>query len=340
MILALPDSFLEVLPRNQLAFRDRGILSLNPGTVTRLTLEREGKTTILEPDRASNNPNQWRMTAPVVAPADVRAITQVLALLSDLRADDFAADSVGDGKVFGLDRPAIAAAWQTENPAPQTAPAASAATSANASPGGRLDIGKAVPGKPGSFYATLQGSPFVFTLGGAAVQAFQAEFHETQVMSFPPGAIRSVTLRVPGRSLSFSRSPQPRGGPADWSAPPGIDIRGIDLSRFDDLVKQMAQLRTTRFYQYDGPIPPGTGLLDPRLVLELGTGDGKPTHVLRIGESLRDGQAFAATGTGESGPVFFLPAPAWDALIQSGTPPEEMPTNVFAPADASPPGVH
>jgi hypothetical protein len=333
VILALPDAFLEVLPRNMLAFRDRAILSLNPGTVSRLTLGLNGKTTILEPDRSSQAPNQWKMTAPVAAPADVRAVTRALALLSNLRAEDFAAESAGDGKAFGLDRPALVASWETEATEPTPAPAPSA-TKSSPGPGasrGRLSIGKAVPGKPGSFFASAEGSPLVFTLGAAAVQALGAEFHDTQLMAFPPGSIRTLTLRLPGRALSFMRSPQPRGGPADWSPLPGTEVRGLDLSRFDDLVQQMAQLRTTRYYQYGGPIPPGTGLVDPRLVIELGTGEGKPAHVLRVGESLRDGLAFAATGTGVSGPVFFLPAPAWDALIQSATPTEELPADVFAP---------
>jgi hypothetical protein len=108
-------------------------------------------------------------------------------------------------------------------------------------------------------------------------------------------------------------------------------LRGIDLSRFNDLVKQLSQLHTTRFYQYQGSIPSGTGLAQPRLVLELGTGDGKPPHVIRIGESLRDGQAFAALGASSSGPVFLLPSFAWDALIQSATPAPELPADVFAP---------
>jgi hypothetical protein len=332
VILALPDTFLEVVPRNLLAFRDRGILSLNPGTVSRLRLERDGRTTILEPDRSSQAPNRWKMTAPVAAPADVRAVTQALALLSNLRAEDFAAESAGDGKAFGLDRPALLATWETEATETASAPAPSTKSSpGRVSPRGRLSIGKAVPGKPGSFYATVEGSPFVFTLGGPAVQVFEAEFHETQLMAFPPESIRTLTLRLSDRALSFVRRPQPRGGPADWSPLPGTKVRGLDLSRFDDLVQQMAQLRTTRYYQYGGPIPPGTGLLDPRLVIELGTGEGKHAQVLRLGETLRDGLAFAATGTGVSGPVFFLPAPAWDALIQSATPTRELPTDVFAP---------
>jgi hypothetical protein len=328
VILALPDLLLDHLPRNQYAFRDRLVLTLSPVEVSKLTLAREGTTTILVPDRSSSSPNRWRMTAPVNAPADVQAITQLLALLSDLRAEEFAADSLGDGKSFGLDHPPIVLSWESES-----ASAAPSKPSRSASPSGatgRLRIGKPVIGKPGTFFAALDGQPFVFTLAARAIQALVAEFHETQVLSIPADAIRRLVFRLPGKSLAFVRSPQPRGRPADWSAEPGTDIRGIDLSRFNDLVTQLAQLRTPRFYQYEGPITSATGLARPRLVLEFHLQGDKPPQVLRIGAT-QAGAVLAATGTGDSGPVILLPAAAWNALIQSISPALELPEKVFAP---------
>ena len=149
-----------------------------------------------------------------------------------------------------------------------------------ATPGTRLRIGKPVPRKQGLVYAALDGLPVAFTLGSQAIMALLAEFHDTQVLSFPAGSIHRLVLRLPGRTLAFTRAPRPTGGPTDWTAEPGTDLKGIDLSRFSDLVKQLSQLHTTRFYQYEGPIPAGTGLLQPRLVLELFPADGKPPHVL------------------------------------------------------------
>ncbi len=191
-------------------------------------------------------------------------------------------------------------------------------------------MGKAVPGKPGAFFASLEGQPFVFTLTAAAIQPLLAEFHETQVMSFSVEAVRRVVFRTPVRTLAFQRSLLPRGGPADWIADAGTDASGIDLSRFSDLVKQLSQLRTTGFAQYKGPIPASTGLAHPRLVLEVQTGDGKLPQILRLGES-QGPLLFATTGTSSAGPVFFLPAIAWNALIQSLGPGQELPDDVFAP---------
>ena len=214
VVLALPDMLLDVLPRNRLAYRDRGVLSVNPAAVTRLTLIREGITTVLEPDRSSSAASQWRMVAPVLAAADFRAITQLLALLSDLRAEDFAADAVGDGKSFGLDQPLVVVSWNSEaapggtgKPEP---PAQKSATSTSS--GGRLRIGKAVPGKPDTFYAAVDAQPFVFTLGAPAVQALLAEFHETLVLSFPADSIRRLVFRVPGAHSPSSATRSPAVG--------------------------------------------------------------------------------------------------------------------------------
>jgi hypothetical protein len=335
VILALPDSFLEFLPRNRYAFRNRGVLSLNPGIVSKLTLIREGRTAVLEPDRETRIANQWRMRFPIEAPADPRAITQALATLTNLRAEDFAADSVGDGKSFGLDQPQMVVSWELETDA-DAKPEPSKKPFPTHRSGSSLRIGKPVPGKPTSFYASLEGQPFVFTLNAAMLQPFRAEFHETLVVSYPADSVTRLVLRWPHRTLAFTRNPRPRGGPADWTAEPGSDPRGIDFSRFNDLVKQMSQLRTTRFYQYNGPIPSESGLEQPRLVLEVEVADGKPPRVVRIGNSTTEGLAFAAAGTGPSGPVFFLPALAWDALIKSGTAADELPQEVFAPATTAP----
>ena len=61
-------------------------------------------------------PNRWRMRRPVDAPADTRAITQILAILANLRAEGFVADSQKDATRFGLDKPMLEVEWETDRP--------------------------------------------------------------------------------------------------------------------------------------------------------------------------------------------------------------------------------
>ena len=193
-------------------------------------------------------------------------------------------------------------------------------------------MGKTVPGKPGAFYAALDGHPFVFTLGAASIQPIGAEFHESRVLSFPADAIRRMVFRTPQKAFPFVRVEKPTGGPADWHAEPPAEVRGIDLSRFPALVQQLSELRTPCFFQYEGPFPAATGLSSPRLCIELQEAAGKPPHVLRLGA--REGDSlYAATGSSPEGAVFFLlPAASWNALVESFTSAvEELPADVFAP---------
>ena len=270
VILALPDSLLDVLPKNTFAYRDRGVLELNAAAVTKLTLLRGGSTTVLEPSEAAGAPNQWRMVAPVKAPADSRAVTQLMALLSNLRADEFVADLAKGEKSFGLDQPSIVVSWELT-----TIASASASTSAAASGDSGQAAARRSGGAPWFPSADRQARPAQARAGltrpstdcrspsrsaRKPIMALLAEFHDTQVLSFPAGSIHRLVLRLPGRTLAFTRASRPTGGPTDWTAEPGTDLKGIDLSRFSDLVKQLSQLHTTRFYQYEGPIPAGTGL--------------------------------------------------------------------------------
>jgi hypothetical protein len=310
-VLALPDTILEVLPRNMFAFRDLSILSLNPADVRKLTLLRGDRTDEVEPAR-SGEPNRWRMRQPVDAPADTRTVTQILALLANLRADQLVTDSVGDGKLFGLDRPQVEVTWETDRTH-------------------RLKIGAPVP-RAGAFYAKVEDLPFVFTIKAEVLKPLVAQLRDHSVLSFPLAKAQRLVLTWgwPPRTAAFKRRSATAKGQSDWVDEPGTDAAGLDQSRIGSLVKSMSQLETDRFAQYDGEIQPYTGLNRPRLIVEVVLGSGEPTRVLKIGSQTNDGNVFAAEGTSGAGPVFLLPASAWEALIQSGERMNPLPADVFS----------
>ncbi len=113
VVLVLLDTIVEVLPKNTLAFRDRAILSENPGSIQKLVISHPGRTVEIEPNQ-TGAPNEWRMVRPVDARADAASVTRALAVLTGLRAEQFITDSVGDGKAFGLDRPAREISWVSD----------------------------------------------------------------------------------------------------------------------------------------------------------------------------------------------------------------------------------
>ncbi len=312
VILALPDTFLEVLPKNAFAFRDLEVLSLNPADIRKLTITRGVRIDELESDK-NGEPNQWKMLRPTSARADARSVTLALAALSKLRADQFVADSVDDLHKFGLDHPILEIAWESDK-------------------AHRLMIGSQVPRTP-AYYARTNDQQFVFTVKTEVLRPFEAEFRDHTVLSFSAAKAQRVVLRWswPKRDVAFRQRTQAAKSQLEWVNEPGSDASGIDQSRISAIVKALSQLETLRFVQYDGEIPPATGLLRPRLTVEVELGSPGSPRVLRIGYPTNDGYVFAAEGTSSSGPVFLLTGMAWDALIASGERFDPLPANVFAP---------
>jgi hypothetical protein len=310
VILALSDAFAVVLPKNSFAFRDRTVLTENPGSIQKLVISQPGRTIEVEPSK-TGEPNQWRMRRPVDARADAPTVTRALAVLNGLRADEFVTDSPGDGRLYGLDRPTREITWVSDK-------------------AHTLKVGSRAS-RMGDHFATLEGQPMVFTLSAAALAYFDAEFHDHLVDSFLGTSAERLILRWPNRTVALRRRPEAKDRLA-WVDEPGSDTAGLDLSRADAIATAMSRLETIRFVQYEGSILASTGLLRPRLVVEIDVGPKEPNRVLRIGYSNADGTVFAATGTSESGPVFLLPAVSWDALIASGERFVPLPEDVFAPA--------
>jgi hypothetical protein len=194
-------------------------------------------------------------------------------------------------------------------------------------------VGSPVPRSP-AYYAKTDDLSFVFTIKTEVLKPFEAEFRDHTVLSFPAAKAQRVVLRWtwPKRDVAFRQRAQAAKGQPEWVDEPGSDAAGIDQSRISPLVKALSQLETPRFLQYDGEIPPVTGLLRPRLTVEVELGSPAATRVIRIGYPTNDGYVFAAEGTSSSGPVFLLTNVAWDALIASGERFNPLPADVFAPA--------
>ena len=315
-VLALPDTLLDVLPKNAMAFRDRSVVSPAPATVKKLTITRAGRIDELVPEEGGK-PNRWRMRRPIDAPADTRAITQILAILANLRAEGFVSDSQKDATRFGLDRPLLEVEWETDGPH-------------------RLKVGAQVPREP-SYYAATEDRPFVFTLAAETLKPFEAEFHDHLILSFPPAKAERMVLTWsrPARTVAFKHRQPTAKGQLEWVEETSTDARGIDLSAANALADAVSHLETVRYVQYDGEIQPFTGLTHPRLTVTVKLGANEPDRIIRVGHAASPGLIYAAEGMSLNGPVFLLPAGSWDALIKSGQRLPPFPDDVFAPPSKS-----
>lgn len=319
VILTLPDSILKVLPQNSFAFRDRNVLALNPGSIKSLRIQHDGQAREVVPSTTSGGVNSWKMTTPVEGNVDMPTLSRIFASLSSLRAEDVVIEAKdgGQDRQFGLDRPSVEMTWETESKGR-----------------GRLRIGGRV-GRTSAFYARLDGLPMIFTLDGAAVGLFESELLDHKIFSFDAVRAFKIVLRLPERTAAFLRQPGASQTGTTWIPDPATDARGIDVARLPEMLSQTAQLQTIKFLQYDGVFPVNAGLTPPRLTIEFHlTGDPAP-RILRIGNTREMELVHAATGGGDRGPVFFLPAAAWNQLVEAGSAEGNFPDDVFAPASRS-----
>ena len=326
-ILALPDDFLEALPQNELAFRERSLINLSPGQIRRLTVVRDGKTFVLSPPN-SGDPNQWRMEKPVDARADTEAITKALVMLTGLRAQRLITDQRVDPRQFGLDAPNMIITWTSPSREKKESRGDELSTQS-------LTIGSRVP-KSESWYARLSGSPLIFTLGDDVVLPFRAEFRTRQILSFSPKQVERLTLRWPERSATFEHHPTPRGGVFDWNLASETKSGPFDLSRIHSLASDLAKLNTRMFIQYEGPFPDASGLATPQLTVEYTLKGDDTKHTLRVGNTFEQGEYYATTAPKNEGMVFALGGTGWaDLLRHSGERKSlELPEDVFAPDPA------
>jgi hypothetical protein len=340
-LLTIPDTLIEVLPNNPLAFRDRTVLTLGAAQIARLTIRRGGTAFELVAPNESGTSTHWRMTAPVAAPADEEAVTKVVMLLANLHAESYVTDQIGDGKAFGLHAPTFTATWTLSDSPRAGADQAKAKAKEKEPPKaaaetGTLRVGAKLPRKD-LWFANIEGSPIVFTLSKAVLEPFEGEFHTHRVLAFRAGAARRLALRWPGRTLSFRPQENPSGKGVRWVPEEGVDASGFDVSRVGPLVGVLSKLDTPKFLQYRGPLSPETGLDAPLLEIEVQLGDDRGTRRLRLGRST-DEETLATDAEGDSGPVFLLTGPAWHDLIEHppGKKGDELPEDVFAPEPGKP----
>jgi hypothetical protein len=316
-LLVLPDSFLEVLPRDALAFRERTISALDPRQIGRVTVRQGGKAVVVE----AATPGGWRMTAPVRALADPEAVARLTVLLARLRADRLVDSRPADLKPYGLEAPGLVVSW-----------------TGKAGADGTLSVGRDVPGAAGARYATIAGDPMVFTLKPEAIPILTAELHDRRVVEFPADQAARLVVRRPDRSFRFARKARPSAAdPSGWEPEAGSASPGFEVSRVEPLITALANLRALRFEQYDGPIPAGVGLSPPVVSLQVQLKGDLGTRELRLGLTAGPGQRWATTEAGAAGAVFVLPEAGWEPYLPPARPgPSVLPEDVFAP-DAAPP---
>ena len=291
-VLALPESALGLVPDGPLAFRDRTLGRQNPDLIRRVERTIGPRSLTIEAPaeaQGSRGLRDWRIVEPSPAPADRLALTLLVDALSKLRADRWIAAEAEDLGAYGLDRPSIRIAWETD---------------AGESSRRVLLIGGSVPSVGVGRYARLEGDPGVFEVGPKFVDLVEVELRERLLMTFKPERAYRLSIRDrDGASATFVRD---EGG--DWGLEGGGSFpSGVTPEAIREAVAALATLTADRVVQDVGPMPEGSGLDPPSRVLEIAI-EGIPlSGIVRLGaDAGSGGLRYAAVGPEGDGAVYLI----------------------------------
>ena len=324
-VMAIPDSFLPIVPKNKLAFRALQVLSFNPSSVTRLNLTQAGKHVSVVSPGSKQQSVRWKMTEPVQASTDEAAITEIITTLSGLRVESWESEASSPRGNYGLETPLAEVEWELDSRGVLGSGSTAAPTS------GKLTIGAQKP-KSYLFYAAIEGKPGVFTLSPFAVASLMKEVHNRSITDFRLNDLRRAIFDWPGRRLVVESSGD-YVSKSRWRVVESSGNQGVESSAIEPFLEALSQLDALRFLQYSGAIPESSGLAKPRLVIQLFVQKGPKlqTILLRVGGDAGESSLVATTSPTAEGPTFVIEAkPPWPDWLKPSQAVDEWPEDVFA----------
>jgi hypothetical protein len=211
-------------------WRDPIVIGVPTFEVATLTIKRDGQTM-----RAARGPRgRWRLSDPVVAPANGAKVESLLAALASLRVVDgpkgFAADNVRDFAPFGLTAPAITVELTTTRPA--DGPLV-------------LHVGKPVPGREDRVYVRQGDQDDVVIVDAKALSEIPQSataLRSRQVADIDVAAVSAIQIQT--RSHTFVLKKEV----TDWELT-SPQREKADPSRVQALLRKIDSLQTSEFME-------------------------------------------------------------------------------------------
>jgi len=190
-IIVTSRDILATLPNSALDIRDRRLFSGHPGGIKRIELQAGDK--ILH--AARNETDQWNIDRPIFSRGASGVIRQWLDGLYDFRIEDFIADSVAAGSLYGFDTPTAQLSLLTDSRSvPQI-----------------LKIGRAADVAETTYYATMVGQDAVFSVSQHVVDWLRknlSDFRDNRLLAMPAMNIGFIEMTDGERILQLARGTQ------------------------------------------------------------------------------------------------------------------------------------
>ncbi|MFO0839012.1 MAG: DUF4340 domain-containing protein [Phycisphaerae bacterium] len=293
-------------------FRSKTLTRMNTNDVTQLTVTHEGKTYALQ--RAPTN--DWVMSSPVPAYADLDKMRTLLSKLPAITVVDFVDDAPASLATYGLDKPfaSVQVTAETKKPRPQSQPTTQPA-SQPAEP--QFDVVTTQLGlligaysdlKSENRYIKLADQPWVATAGKANLEALvPADVRDTRVTRLRQADVNKLELSAGGQTATLTRSEGFWHGEGDLAA--------LDASAVNDVVAALEEIRALDFVDEGGDLGK-FGLKEPRVVLRAWRASSVDPVVINIGDATASKRNTYIQRAGQPG-VMVVAASQADRLLVS-----------------------
>ena len=179
-VLVAPKSIYERVDRTLDDLRDRIVIDFQAASATRIEIKSIDRVIELSKSAITTNAEpRWALTRPLVARADQRKVSELLADLSGLRVTDFVSESPRDIPMYLLDEPEReVTVWTGES-------------------GKTLQIGRTSTNDPSKVYAKLKSADSIYTLPTATVQKFAIQandLRDAQVLAFSESDVHGIEV--------------------------------------------------------------------------------------------------------------------------------------------------
>ncbi len=179
-VLVAPKSIYERVDRTLDDLRDRTVIDFQPASATRIEIKNGDRVIELAKSAITTNAEpRWALTRPLLARADPRKVSELLADLSGLRVADFVSESPRDIPTYQLDEPEREiTVWTGES-------------------GKTLQIGRASTNDPGKVYAKLKSTDSIYAVPSTPVQKFAVQaddLRDAQVLALAESDVHGIEV--------------------------------------------------------------------------------------------------------------------------------------------------
>jgi hypothetical protein len=299
VVAAVSDSLLDKVTQGPLAYLDR-TLPIITGEATKLTLERNGQTFVIEKDKDKSS---WQIKEPkelAGRPANQITVEEDVNELSRLRALKLITEKMSpeQEQQYGLKSARLKATVTT--------------TGADKKPEDHVylfgDDVKDDKGNVTGVYAKEAGHDLVFTVHKAVVDALQGELRDPVVFHFDPAKVQGLKLTGWQSVLGAPYTIDLEHKEGKWSVKSSTGAINLDPAKVDDFVTGLTRLRAEKFLDPKGePKPEKMEVKDDALTVEVTVEGEKEPFTLAVGGETPDKKDYFASSNRLPGEFFLVP---------------------------------